>query len=115
MNYLSDKNYNDAYIYLRKSQRKFKIENKIESLIEATFFLSSVLAQLEKNSSAQNSYEFLEELASELHHQKYYEISLFMGGVCALKNKNFLIAFKKFSKLENMEINYLDIFNYNFQ
>ncbi len=108
------KNYHPAYFLLKKAYLRFKSENKLDLILETSFALGSVLIQLQKYDTARHYYLDLEELASQLQHKKYYETSLFMAGVCAYKNLDYKEAIKKFSKLETMDLQFINKFNYFF-
>lgn len=110
----SNKKYKQAYFFLKKAYLKFNADNKIKLVLEATFFLSSLLSQLNKYKMAQIYIENLENLSYQLKHQKYYETALFLGGFINYKNEDYENALKKFKKLESLNPQNINKFNFFF-
>jgi len=110
----SNKKYKQAYFFLKKAYLKFNADNKIKLVLEATFFLSSLLSQLNKYNVAQIYIENLENLSYQLKHQKYYETALFLGGFINYKNEDYENALKKFKKLESLNPKNINKFNFFF-
>ncbi len=110
---LFSKNKNkQAYYFLKKAYLQFYNENQTKLILEATFFLASILSQLNKFKVAQIYTENLENLSNQLKHQKYYETALFLGGFINYKIENYESALKKFKKLESINPQNINKFNF---
>lgn len=110
----SKKKYEQSYFFLKKAYLKLKSENKIKLVMETSFFLGSVLSKLNKIKMAQYYFKELESLSDQLKHQKYYENAIFMEGFCAFKIGNNNEAQKQFKKLETIQIQYINKFQFFF-
>ncbi len=108
----SKKVYEQAYFFLKKAHLKFKAENKIQLLLETSFFLGSILSQLKKIKIAREYFEQLEFLSNQLQHQKYYETAIFMEGFCSFKLENYEDALNQFKKLELIETQFINKFQF---
>ncbi|MFX1299078.1 MAG: tetratricopeptide repeat protein [Promethearchaeota archaeon] len=110
---LFSKNKNkEAYYFLKKAYLKFYDENQTKLILESTFFLSSLLSQLNKFNVAHIYIENLENLSDQLKHQKYYETALFLSGFINYKIENYEDALKKFKKLESINPQHINKFNF---
>ena len=114
MEHFSKGMYEQAYVLLRNAHLKFNSENKVELILETSFFLGSVLSQLNKFKTAQQYFLDLEVLSKQLNHRKYYENAIFMESFLAFKREDFEGALKNFEKLESEEIQFINKFNYYF-
>ena len=110
----SKKKYQQAYVLLRKACLKFKNENNINLVLDSLFFIATALSELKKFTMAQEYYEELESLARSLNHQKYLETALFMEGFCAYKIEDYEFAIQKFTALEKLEKEHVNIFQFYF-
>ncbi len=108
------KNFKKAFVLLKSAFTQFQKENKLDLILQASFFLGSALSQLKKFNAAQEYFEILENLSNELKHQKYRETALFMEGLCAFKVGDYSVAMTKFSELESKKIKFLDKFRFYF-
>ncbi|TXT57270.1 MAG: hypothetical protein BAJALOKI1v1_1820001 [Promethearchaeota archaeon] len=108
----STKAYKIAYFVLRKSYLKFKKEQNLKLVLESTYFLSTLLSKLKKYRIARNYYKELEQLATQLSHQKYYEKALFMDAFCAYKLKEYEQALSSYEKLASHPTTYIDKFDF---
>ena len=90
------KNLKAAYSLIRKSLLKFQLENQPQLILESTYLIANILFQLEKFISAIKYFQELKNLAQNLHHKKYLELSSFMLAYCQFKTKNYKKAFEIF-------------------
>ncbi|UYP46867.1 hypothetical protein NEF87_003152 [Candidatus Lokiarchaeum ossiferum] len=93
------KNWNTAYMLFRKALLKFQQDNQTKMVMEATYLISSILVQLKKFQPALIYYTNLVPLATEMSHQKYKELGLFMQGFCHYKMRDFMDAMDTFNQL----------------
>ncbi len=106
------KNFDQAYQPLKKALLKFEQENNKHLIMEVLFICGSLFAQQKKFQVAEGYFKQLEELAEELQHQKYSELSTFMQGFCSYKNENYISAQKKFDKLNISKTKFLNKLQY---
>ncbi|MFX1338755.1 MAG: tetratricopeptide repeat protein [Promethearchaeota archaeon] len=110
----SKKKYDQAYFLIKKAYLKFYDENQTKLILETTFYISSLLSQLNKFDVALIYIENLENLAYQLKHEKYYETALFLGGFVYYKKEDYENALKKFKKLESINPQSINKFNFFF-
>ncbi|TFG00074.1 MAG: tetratricopeptide repeat protein [Promethearchaeota archaeon] len=109
----SENAYKISYMIIKKSYLKFKKDNNIKLLLEATYFISTIFSKLKKYKTALDYYIELRALAEKLKHQKYLEKSIFMAAFCAYKTKQYSLAIEFFEEtiaLDLQFIDYLDIY-----
>ena len=90
------KNLKAAYSLIRKSLMKFQLEHQTKLILESTYLIANILFQLEKFNPAIIYFQELKNLAQNLQHKKYLELSSFMLAFCQYKNKNYKKAFEIF-------------------
>jgi tetratricopeptide (TPR) repeat protein len=109
---LQTKNYDAAYPVLNRAFMKFEQDVQKNLLMETTYLIGSLFAQKKDFKTAEKYFLRLETLAEELNHQKYNEISAFMSGFCAFKNKKHMKAIQEFSRIELIKKNFINEFQY---
>ena len=110
----SKKNYKQAYFFLKKAYLKFYDENHTKLILEATFFISSILSQLNKYDVALVYIKNLENLSYQFKHEKYYETALFLSGFIYYKKEDYEKALNKFKKLDALNPQTINKFNFFF-
>jgi tetratricopeptide (TPR) repeat protein len=110
----SEDAYKISYMIIKKSYLEFKRDNNLKLLLEATYFIATILNKLHKYREALDYYRELEELARSLEHQKYYEKALFMAAFCSLKIKRNSLALNFFEKLASLDLRIISQFDFYF-
>lgn len=106
------KNWDVAYALFRKALLKFQQDNQTKMVMEATYLISTILLQLKKFQPALVYYTNLIPLASEMAHQKYQELGLFMQGFCHYKMRNFMDALDVFNQLSIFQTQFVNKVQY---
>lgn len=107
------KNFDGAYPLLRKALKKFEKEGHKNLIMEVVYLIGTLYAQKKEFNIAENYFLRLEQLAEELDHQKYTELSAFMSGFCAYKNERYVDAINQFIKIELFKKQFINDFQYH--
>lgn len=110
----SEDAYKISYMIIKKSYLEFKRENNLKLLLEATYFIATILNKLNKYREALDYYRELAKLARTLEHQKYYEKALFMTAFCSLKIEHNSLALNFFEKLASSDLKTINLFDFYF-
>lgn len=110
----SKQNFEQAYYLLKRALVMFKRERNLKLILESTFFMGTILSQLNKFQAAKDYYKELETLAKELDHVKYIETSIFMQGFCSYRNEDYDDALTIFMRLESLksDLNFINKFKF---
>jgi len=107
------RNFDDAYPLLRKALKKFEKEDHKNLIMEVVYLIATLYAQRKEFNIAENYFLRLEQLAEELNHEKYTEMSVFMSGFCAYKNERYVDAINQFLKIELFKKQFINDFQYH--
>ena len=102
------KNLEKAYELLRKVLLKFEQEQHKHLIVEVLYVIASIFTQQKKYKTANEYFKRLQNLAEDINHDKYNEISLFMQGFCEYKNENFISAKNKFEKIDVIKSKFIN-------
>ncbi len=107
----SENAYKISYMIIKKSYLQFKKENSVKLILEATYFIATILTKLKRFNVAMDYYDELRQLAKKLKHRKYYEISIFMSAFCAYKINDYSLALNLYKELEKYDLEFIDVFD----
>ena len=106
------KNFDQAYLILKKVLIKFEHEQHKHLIMEVIYLIGSLLAQQKKYETAKKYFDQLERLAIELNHDRYLELALFMEGFFEYKKENFASARKKFEEIHILKSKFINKLQY---
>lgn len=102
------KNFDEAYKILKKVLQKFEQEDHKHLVMEVLYILASLFTQKKQFLVAREYFSRLEDLARDLEKEKYVEVSMFMEGFCAYKNKNYPKALEKFENINIVNVKHIN-------
>ncbi|TFF93153.1 MAG: hypothetical protein EU544_06285, partial [Promethearchaeota archaeon] len=104
--------YKPAYYLIKKSMVKLQEQNNLPLLMETDYLLGTILAHKRQFDAAKKYFEDLESLASQLNHQKYYELSIFMQGFCCYHLDDYVGALNCFKKVQTTDMGFIPRFQF---
>lgn len=82
LEFFQKKNYNSAYLLIKKASIKFEKEEQVSLVSETQFLMGTILAQRGRYAAALDYYKKLIETSKENQRDKYLEQGIFMAGFC---------------------------------
>ena len=110
--YYQKRKWKSAYPLIKRAISKFQKENQAKMTLECSFLLGNILMQLEKYTNAIPYFELNQDLAQQMTHLQYWEISTFNMAYCNYKLENFEKAIQYFSQIDCNKIQFVNLVHY---